>query len=136
MTRIEPQDLDHPPTVGLADSAEQAFTRIKALGNSAPGSRGAPYAIVLDEAGNLRGWVAARHLVGAGATVESAARRFEETVDVTESLRDGLSRLVQHDAGWLPVLDGDRYLGVLTPSSVHAALRRTVPDEDADIGAA
>jgi osmoprotectant transport system ATP-binding protein len=28
----------------------------------------------------------------------------------------------------VPVLDGDRYLGVLTPTALHAALRRSVRD--------
>lgn len=135
VTPIEDQDLDHPPTVLLDDTAEQAFTRLRALGNTAAGSRAAPYAIVLDEFGNLRGWVAARHLVGAGS-VADGTRRFDDTVDRSETLRDGLARLVQHDAGWLPVLDGDRYLGVLTPNSVHAALRRTAPDQSEGIGAA
>jgi osmoprotectant transport system ATP-binding protein len=34
--------------------------------------------------------------------------------------------MLQHDAGWIAVLDGDRYLGVLTPSSLHGALRRSI----------
>ena len=135
VTPIDVQDLDHPPTLRLDEPADQAFTRLRALGNTAAGSRAAPYAIVLDEFGGLRGWVAARHLVGA-RTVADAVHRFDDTVDRSETLRDGLASLVQHDAGWLPVLDGNRYLGVLTPNSVHAALRRTVPDEDADTGAA
>ena len=36
--------------------------------------------------------------------------------------------MLQHDAGWVAVLDGDRYLGVLDPASLHAALRRSVDD--------
>jgi osmoprotectant transport system ATP-binding protein len=42
-------------------------------------------------------------------------------------LRRALAEIVQYDAGWLPVVDGDRYLGVLTPAAVHAALRRSTP---------
>ncbi len=34
--------------------------------------------------------------------------------------------MLQHDAGWVAVLDGDHYLGVLTPSSLHGALRRSI----------
>jgi osmoprotectant transport system ATP-binding protein len=34
--------------------------------------------------------------------------------------------MLQHEAGWVAVLDGDRFLGVLTPESLHAALRRSV----------
>ncbi len=43
-------------------------------------------------------------------------------------LKDAFSEMLQHDAGWVAVLDGDRYVGVLTPSSLHAALRRSVDD--------
>ncbi len=39
--------------------------------------------------------------------------------------------MLQYDAGWVAVLDGDRYLGVLTPATLHEALRRSV---DADAG--
>jgi osmoprotectant transport system ATP-binding protein len=34
--------------------------------------------------------------------------------------------MLQQEAGWVAVLDGDRFLGVLTPDSLHAALRRSV----------
>ena len=34
--------------------------------------------------------------------------------------------MLQQEAGWVAVLDGDRFLGVLTPESLHAALRRSV----------
>ncbi|WP_092862779.1 ATP-binding cassette domain-containing protein [Quadrisphaera sp. DSM 44207] len=124
VTPIEAQDLAHPPTVLVTDPVEAARA---ALAGAAE-----PYAVVLDRSGALRGWVAERHLHGdahgdGGAVVGDRARRFERTVEVGESLRRGLAEIVQHDAGWLPVLDGDRYVGVLTPDAVHAALRRTAP---------
>jgi osmoprotectant transport system ATP-binding protein len=50
-------------------------------------------------------------------------------VPVQASLRTALATILQSDAGWVPVLDGDRYLGVLTPAAVHAALRRSVNTE-------
>jgi osmoprotectant transport system ATP-binding protein len=34
--------------------------------------------------------------------------------------------MLQMEAGWVAVLDGERFLGVLTPESLHAALRRSV----------
>ncbi|UPK77208.1 hypothetical protein MU582_20090 [Nocardioidaceae bacterium SCSIO 66511] len=34
--------------------------------------------------------------------------------------------MLRHDAGWVAVLDGDRLAGVLTPDSLHGALRRSV----------
>lgn len=63
-----------------------------------------------------------------GSTVGEVRRRFDDTVDVRDSLKTGFSGIVAHDAGWLPVLDDDHYVGVLTPESVHAALRRLLPD--------
>jgi osmoprotectant transport system ATP-binding protein len=37
--------------------------------------------------------------------------------------------MLQHDAGWVAVLDGDRYVGVLTPNLLHTALRRSITQE-------
>ena len=50
-------------------------------------------------------------------------------VPVNSSLKAAFAQLLQYDAGWVAVLDGDRYLGVLTPSTLHAALRRSVDAE-------
>lgn len=41
--------------------------------------------------------------------------------------------MLQHDAGWIAVVDGDRFAGVLTPATLHTALRRSV-NEDGDDG--
>jgi osmoprotectant transport system ATP-binding protein len=132
VTTIEPQDLEHPPTVLLTDTAEEAWTLLAAQGNRAAGSTAPAYAVVLDPDGRLHGWVAARHLTGrpVTSTVADVVRRFEATMEVGDTLRRGLAEIVQHDAGWLPVLDGERYVGVLTPMSVHTALRRTAPAHD------
>jgi len=35
------------------------------------------------------------------------------------------------DVGWVAVLDGDRFLGVLTPESVYLTLRRSLDDSPA-----
>ena len=118
MTPIESEDLEHPPTVLLDDPTATA----RAAVDGAP----QPYAVVLDEAGGLHGWVSRRHLDGDGA-VGQRLHRFDETVELGDSLRRGLAEIVQHDAGWLPVLEDERYVGVLTPDAVYAALRRTVP---------
>lgn len=45
-------------------------------------------------------------------------------------LKQAFSVMLQHDAGWVAVLDGTRFLGVLTPAKLHEALRRSV-DADA-----
>ncbi|GAA4349676.1 ABC transporter ATP-binding protein [Angustibacter luteus] len=120
VTPIEPDDLEHPPTV----SPQQPLAQARAVIDRAP----EPYAVVVDDEGRLRGWVGVRECVGDG-TVADRMRRFDETVEVGDTLRRALAEIVQHDAGWLPVLDGDeRYQGVLTPTSVYTALRRHLPE--------
>ncbi len=126
VTPIESQDLEHPPTVLLNDPAATARDAV----DGAP----QPYAVVLDDRGGLHGWVSRRHLDGDGA-VRQRLHRFDETIELGDSLRRGLAEIVQHDAGWLPVLEGDRYAGVLTPDAVYAALRRTVPADAREVAA-
>ncbi|KPC83313.1 hypothetical protein ADL27_47250, partial [Streptomyces sp. NRRL F-6602] len=43
-------------------------------------------------------------------------------------LKRAFATMLQHDAGWIAVLDPDadhRFLGVLTPAALHEALRRS-----------
>jgi osmoprotectant transport system ATP-binding protein len=86
---------------------------------------GARWAVVLDDAQNLHGWLSAERAAGSG-TVGSAGRRMEAWVPVNASLKTAMAVMLQEEAGWVAVLDGDRFLGVLTPDSLHAALRRSV----------
>lgn len=118
VTPIRTEDLEHPPTLQVRDTTDEALAVLSVSDLD--------YAVVLD-GDDLRGWVSQRSLAR-GTTVGEVRRRFEATVDVRDSLKTGFSEIVAHDAGWLPVLDGDRYVGVLTPDTVHAALRRMLPD--------
>ncbi|MGL5857016.1 MAG: ABC transporter ATP-binding protein [Angustibacter sp.] len=122
VTPIGPGDLEHPPTVSPSDRLSSARGAI----DGAP----EPYAVVVDGSGQLRGWIAARVCTGDGL-VADRMRRFERTASVGDSLRHALAEIVQDDAGWLPVVHGDRYQGVLTPTSVYEALRRASPDRHA-----
>jgi osmoprotectant transport system ATP-binding protein len=47
-------------------------------------------------------------------------------VPVDATLKTAFATMLQHEAGWVAVLHGDVFLGVLTPESLHAALRRSV----------
>jgi osmoprotectant transport system ATP-binding protein len=58
--------------------------------------------------------------------VHGAGKRMEAWVPADASLKSAFSTMLQMEAGWVAVLDGDRFLGVLTPESLHAALRRSV----------
>ncbi|MDK1472316.1 betaine/proline/choline family ABC transporter ATP-binding protein [Streptomyces sp. 549] len=124
VTPIERGDLEQPPVVRLDDRPEQAAARMRA--------EGARWAVVLDDSGDLHGWVSADAVSapgGAATTVRSHARRMEAWLPVGAPLKQAFSTMLQHDAGWIAVLDGDRFEGVLTPAKLHEALRRSI---DAD----
>jgi osmoprotectant transport system ATP-binding protein len=116
VTGIDTTDLERPPVVHVADGladARAAMTRA-----------GAHWAVVLDDEENLHGWLSVERAAGAG-TVGSVARRMEAWVPVDATLKTAFATMLQLEAGWVAVLDGDKFLGVLTPASLHAALRRS-----------
>jgi osmoprotectant transport system ATP-binding protein len=117
VTGIDTADLERPPVVHVRDGVADA--------RAAMARSGARWAVVLDDDENLHGWLSAERANGAG-TVGSAARRMEAWVPVDASLKTAMAVMLQQEAGWVAVLDGDRFLGVLTPDSLHAALRRSV----------
>jgi osmoprotectant transport system ATP-binding protein len=117
VTGIDTADLERPPVVHAADSLTEARARLDRTG--------ARWAVVLDDDEHLHGWLSAERATGPG-TVGGAARRMEAWVPVGTSLKTAFATMLQHEAGWVAVLDGDRFLGVLTPESLHAALRRSV----------
>ncbi|MEU5979914.1 betaine/proline/choline family ABC transporter ATP-binding protein [Streptomyces sp. NPDC047315] len=124
VTTIEEDDLEQPPIARLDESARSAATRMRA--------QGARWAVVLGADGDLHGWVSAEALAIAGeqGAVGDLARRMEAWVPLGASLKRAFSEMLQHDAGWVAVVDGDRFVGVLTPAKLHEALRRSV-DADA-----
>jgi osmoprotectant transport system ATP-binding protein len=117
VTGIDVQDLERPPVVHVADGLADARAELDRAG--------ARWAVVLDDQENLHGWLSAERATGAG-TVGSSARRMAAWVPVDASLKTAMAVMLQEEAGWVAVLDGDRFLGVLTPDSLHAALRRSV----------
>jgi osmoprotectant transport system ATP-binding protein len=78
----------------------------------------------------LLGWV------DLDPTLEGSTRDhlvpFEVHVPLGTSLRAALAEMLQHDLRWIPVLDQERYLGVLTPNQLHAAMRRSVGGHPVD----
>ncbi len=121
VTPIDDEDLGHPPVVGIDDSLSAA--------REALDSGSARWAVVLDADGDLRGWVARERTADGAGTVADHTRRMEAWVARDASLKDALAQMLQHDAGWVAVLDGSRFCGVMTPVTLHEALRRSV---DAD----
>ncbi|MEV5879084.1 betaine/proline/choline family ABC transporter ATP-binding protein [Streptomyces sp. NPDC052101] len=121
VTAIEPDDLEQPPVARLDEPAERAVERLRA--------ERARWAVVLDAGGDLHGWAGIDELT-AGGTVGQLTHRMTAWVPVGAPLKQAFGVMLQHDAGWVAVLDGARFLGVLTPAKLHEALRRSV-DADA-----
>jgi len=119
VTTIDVDDLDHPPVVHLDDRIAEATSSLRRAD--------ARWGVVLDDRDGLHGWVAATE--SGDGTVAERARRMEAWVPVGSTLKAAFSEMLQHDAGWVAVLDGDRYLGVLTPTTLHEALRRSVESD-------
>jgi osmoprotectant transport system ATP-binding protein len=128
VTPIEEGDLEQPPVVHLDDPL--------------PRELDARWAVVLDAEDKLHGWISAEHARGAagkGATVRDEARRMEAWLPVGASLKQAFATMLQHDAGWIAVIDADsegRFLGVLTPARLHEALRRSTAADAQDLARA
>ncbi|MFH8797527.1 betaine/proline/choline family ABC transporter ATP-binding protein [Streptomyces sp. NPDC017941] len=124
VTAIEADDLEQPPVARLDESAARAAARLR--------GDDARWAMVLDAGGDLHGWVGVDEvaLAGADATVGDLAHRMNAWVPVGTPLKQAFGVMLQHDAGWVAVVDGARFVGVLTPAKLHEALRRSV-DADA-----
>lgn len=119
VTCIDTAELDKPPVVALDDALADARTALVSVQ--------ARFALVLDVEERLRGYVGIERLEGSG-TVADRVRRLPATVPADATLKAAMGELLQHDAGWVAVLEPgtERYLGVLTPASLHSALRRSV----------
>ena len=120
VTPISAIDLELPPVVHEDDTLAAAHA-------AAAGNR-ARWAVVLDGSDNLRGWLALDRAPDSGLVSDRAAR-MDAWVTKDATLKDALSTMLQWDAGWVGVLDGSRFLGVLTPLTLHEALRRSVSAE-------
>ncbi|MEU2428907.1 betaine/proline/choline family ABC transporter ATP-binding protein [Streptomyces sp. NPDC007861] len=133
VTPIEEGDLEQPPVVHLDDPL--------------PRDLGARWAVVLDAEDNLHGWISAEQAAeptgpvpgpapGGKVSVRDRARRMEAWLPVGASLKQAFATMLQHDAGWIAVIDRaekGRFLGVLTPARLHEALRRSIDADAQDI---
>ena len=126
VTPVDLAALEHPAVVRLDASCENAARVMRDAGTR--------WAVVLDHEDNLHGWVDVRSCGGICVVAEHA-RRMEAWVPAGAPLKLAFAEMLQHDAGWIAVLDGDRYLGVLTPRTLHEALRRSIEAETEGIPA-
>ncbi|MFG2194810.1 ABC transporter ATP-binding protein [Streptomyces sp. NPDC048639] len=130
VTVIEASDLEQPPVVHLDDPLPKATARLT--------EEDARWAVVLDDSDNLHGWISLDSVTNGSSakntlkgTVRERARRMEAWLPLGSTLKQAFSTMLQHDAGWIAVVDGERFLGVLTPARLHEALRRSI-DADAN----
>ncbi len=128
VTPIDVSDLERPPVVHLSDTIAGAQAVLD--------RSGARWAVVLGPGEDLRGWVSHEHVASGDGAVADRVRRMEAWVPVSSTLKQAFSVMLQEDAGWVAVLDGSRFLGVLTPESLHAALRRSVEDMEPETAGA
>ncbi|GAA1168161.1 ATP-binding cassette domain-containing protein [Streptomyces hebeiensis] len=128
VTAVEPVDLEEPPVARTGEPAREAAARMRA--------EGARWAVVLSDSGELHGWVSADALAEAGerGPVGGLARRMDAWVPLGSPLKQAFGEMLQQDAGWVAVLDGARFLGVLTPAKLHEALRRSVDADARGVG--
>jgi osmoprotectant transport system ATP-binding protein len=123
---ISADSLFHPPEVSPEISMLDA--------RAAAAGADSRWAVVVDDESHLLGWIDLEP--GLTGSVEDNLVGFEVQVPLGTSLRAAFGEMLQHDVHWLPVVDDDRYLGVLTPNSLHAAVRRSVggqPIESRDL---
>ncbi len=125
VTPIEVADLYVPPAVQPGTTIAQAAAAVAASGDH--------WAAVVDENGRLLGWVQpgeveARPGAGDRSTVERYMRPVQPgaRVSIGSSLKAAFAEMLQQDAAWVPVFDGERYVGVITPDTLHAGLRRSL----------
>jgi osmoprotectant transport system ATP-binding protein len=126
VTPISPSDLDHPPVVQLDDPLVSAGETLRRSGSR--------WGVVVDREGNLHGWIGVEMTRDRDGVVADVARRMEAWVPHDASLRMAFGEMLQHDAGWVAVLEhGTHFLGVLTPQTLHEALRRSIDADRHDV---
>jgi osmoprotectant transport system ATP-binding protein len=123
---IDADSLFHPPEVSPDLSMLDA--------RAAAAGADSRWAVVVDARGGLRGWIDLEPSL-TGSVADNLVP-FEVEVPLGTSLRAAFGEMLQHDVHWVPVVEDNRYLGVLTPNSLHAAVRRSVggqPVESRDL---
>jgi osmoprotectant transport system ATP-binding protein len=123
VTPIYIESLEHPPTVLPSESlahAREIMSRTRAL-----------WIAVVDADGRLRGHVRAAHAAGEG-TAGDRAERVESWVSIDDYLENALAAMLLTDYGWVAVVEGERFLGVLTPDAIYRALRSSLDEAAAE----
>jgi osmoprotectant transport system ATP-binding protein len=123
VTPIEIEGLEHPPTVLPSDSLAHAREIMSRTGAS--------WVAVVDADGHLRGHVRAANAAGEG-TAGDRVERVESWVSTDDYLENALAAMLLTDYGWVAVVEGERFLGVLTPDAIYRALRSSLDEAAAE----
>jgi len=107
---------DNPPVIETHKAKEEALNRLDELGLS--------HLIAVDENRRLVGLVTRESLNTKGETAGDAALHTNAYLDSTASLKDGLSEIFTHDAGFLIVVDDmHKVVGWLETDDIKKALK-------------
>jgi osmoprotectant transport system ATP-binding protein len=117
VTPLESSMLEHPPIVALESSLAEARRQMDAAG--------AHWALVVSPGDGRYGELLRADTDG-GGTVAERLRWVDARVSADATLRDALSEMLLHDAGWVAIVEGERLAGVLTPASLQTAMRRSL----------
>jgi len=127
VVQVEADDLLHPPVVGPNRTMADARTIAAGWKDLAeqPGSDPASsWAVVVGDDGVLQGWIPLDPEID--GLVADRVTRFAVAVPVGSSLRAVLAEMLQHDISWIPIVEEEQYLGIMTPDRLHRAMRRSV----------
>jgi osmoprotectant transport system ATP-binding protein len=122
VTPIESDRLEHPPTVQPTASLADARAAMERSGTS--------WVAVVNGDSKLRGHVRAANAAGDGR-VADRTERVEAWVSTADYLENALAAMLLTDYGWVAVVDGDDFVGVLTPDAIYRTLRTSLDDAEA-----
>jgi osmoprotectant transport system ATP-binding protein len=121
LQRVRDIELWRAPLVRVGDPAPEARRRVA--------ESDVRYALLVDEDGHPRGWLADGALAGDRVSDEPRSPA-EPLVELDDVLRDALSDLLDHEAQYGPVVDPDgRVAGVLSIEALAHALKATDPED-------
>ena len=119
VTPIDPASLDHPPTIRSSEPLARA--------RSTMDESGSDWVAAVDDRSRLVGHVRATDAAGDG-TAGERAERVDAWVSTDDSLENALAAMLLTDYGWVAVVDGDTFVGILTPDAIYRALRSSLDE--------
>jgi osmoprotectant transport system ATP-binding protein len=119
VTPIDPASLEHPPTTRPSEPLVRA--------RSTMDQSGSDWVAVVDDQSRLVGHVRATDAAGDG-TAGERAERVDAWVSTDDSLENALAAMLLTDYGWVAVVDGDTFVGILTPDAIYRALRSSLDE--------